>query len=235
MCFSASASFVAGAALLPAGAYCTLQAVRHVPRLLPVAVIPVMFGAQQFAEGFVWLAVNREDPAAAVIPALVYLFFALSFWPTWIAVCANVLAPSSARRWVARILLVASFFWFFFLYGPIAWDPERYLTIHLRQHSLWYDYFQIPIYQYASRPLLQGLYVAAVAAPLLLAGGENRSLRILGVLLAGSLLVSLVLFAHAFISVWCFFAAVVSGYLCVVFRANAFAKPQTAIGSARVA
>jgi hypothetical protein len=42
MCFSAEASFAAGAALLPAGIYCTSVAARKRPAYLPLAVIPIV-------------------------------------------------------------------------------------------------------------------------------------------------------------------------------------------------
>jgi hypothetical protein len=37
--------------------------------------------------------------------------------------------------------------------------------------------------------------------------------------LAGSAVAAALLFEHAFVSVWCFFAAALSAYLCYVFRA----------------
>jgi hypothetical protein len=62
MCFSAEASFAAGAALLPAGAYCTSVAARKRPPYLPLAVIPVVFSFQQFAEGLVWVGLAQQEP-----------------------------------------------------------------------------------------------------------------------------------------------------------------------------
>src|SRR4051794_1009559 len=125
MCFSATASFAAGAALLPAGAYCCHQALGKDRRLVPVALIPVLFGAQQIAEGFVWLAVDRGDTAAATGPALVFLFFALGFWPFWPACCVNFLSLDPPRQLLARGLALVSLLWFVVLYGPIAVDPDR--------------------------------------------------------------------------------------------------------------
>ena len=219
MCFSATASFTAGAALLPAGVYCCRQALRKERRLLPLAVVPILFGIQQVAEGFVWLAVNRGDTPAATGPALVFLFFALAFWPFWPAFSANFLPLSPPRRVVAGALLAVSLFWFVFLFGQIALDPDRYLNIRVVHHSLHYGYDHLPLYDYIPQPLLRTLYFLNVAAPMLLGVGESRQLRWFGLLLVGSVVVSYLLFAYAFTSVWCFFAAVISGYLCVVFRA----------------
>ncbi|WP_293678639.1 DUF6629 family protein [uncultured Phenylobacterium sp.] len=55
MCFSATASFSAGAALLVIGTVTARRAQR--PRKLPFALIPVLFGVPQLIEGALWLSV----------------------------------------------------------------------------------------------------------------------------------------------------------------------------------
>ena len=63
MCFSAQASFAAGAALLPAGVYCVTVALRRQRSALPLAIVPLVFSFQQFCEGFVWVGLANEDAA----------------------------------------------------------------------------------------------------------------------------------------------------------------------------
>ena len=104
MCFSAPASFAVGAALVPAGVYCVRSAFKKSIRHLPLALTPLVFAAQQFAEGAVWVGVGREDPALVRSASLVYLFFALSFWPAWIPL--SLLFPEDRR--LARTIIAAA-------------------------------------------------------------------------------------------------------------------------------
>src|SRR5262249_14615027 len=116
---------------------------------------------------------------------------------------------------VARGILVASLAWVVFLYGPVFLDPDRYLEIRVAHHHIQYDYFSIPLYSVVPQPLLRLLYFATMALPLAL-GGDGR-MRWFGLLFAGSAVLSWLAYSYAFASVWCFFAAVLSGYLCLVF------------------
>jgi hypothetical protein len=91
MCFSATASFVAGALLLPSGAATLAIAWKKGQRQkLPLAAAPLLFGLQQTLEGMVWLGIQTQPPLATtghpvgpVVAALAYLFFAYVFWPVW--------------------------------------------------------------------------------------------------------------------------------------------------------
>ena len=60
MCFSATASFSAGALLLGIGVLTLRLASR--PREWPIAAIPLLFAVQQLSEGVIWLTFSREAP-----------------------------------------------------------------------------------------------------------------------------------------------------------------------------
>ena len=66
MCFSATASFTAGAVLLGVGTLTLRSALAsrhsHRRRDLPFAAIPLLFAIQQLIEGVVWLTVSAEAP-----------------------------------------------------------------------------------------------------------------------------------------------------------------------------
>ncbi|MSQ97310.1 MAG: hypothetical protein EXR98_22525 [Gemmataceae bacterium] len=59
------------------------------------------------------------------------------------------------------------------------------------------------------------LYLLAVALPPLLGSGTWG--RTPGLVLEASALIAVVIYDYAFVSVWCFFAAVLASYLCYVF------------------
>src|SRR5262249_18220295 len=96
MCFSPEASFIARAALLPPRASCLAPPARRRPRRLPLAAVPLAFAVQQASEGVVWLALGSGDAGLTRAASLVFLFFALAFWPFWVAAQAAVAEPSPA-------------------------------------------------------------------------------------------------------------------------------------------
>ena len=214
MCFSPEASFAVGAALVPTAAYCARAAWAKDPRLLPVALIPLAFAAQQAAEGVVWLGLHAGDPAQTRAGALVFLFFALAFWPFWPAVAAAVLEPCLPRRRLFVALAAVNTAWFWVLYFPLLVWPEL-LTIQVVHHSVQYNYPDLAVYQYVPRPALRLLYLLAAVVPVVF--GPNVIGRLPGAMLVGSVVVAAALFSYAFISVWCFFAAALALHLCVLF------------------
>lgn len=213
VCFSAEASFTVGAALVPAGVYCIWSASLKKPSYLGLAAAPLFFGIQQIGEGFVWQALNqRTDPRAA---SLFFLFFALAFWPFWFPLLTTMMEPQPKRRAMFACLSVLATAWFWILFYPLLVGPESLLKTEPDHHSIAYRYDDLAIYQYISRTPLRVLYFLSVALPPLL-GSETWG-RIPGLVLGGSALVAAVLFHYAFVSVWCFFAAVLASYLVYVF------------------
>jgi hypothetical protein len=96
-------------------------------------------------------------------------------------------------------------------------------------HSIQYDYPDLAIYRYVDKTPLRVLYFLFVALPPLL-GSETWG-RIPGLVLGASALLTVLVFEYAFVSVWCFFAALMSIYCCVVFyrlRAPATAQVESA-------
>jgi hypothetical protein len=217
VCFSAEASFTVGAALLPAGLYCMWAAAVKKPSYLPLAAVPIFFGVQQIGEGFVWQAIHEGDPAQIRTASLVFLFFALAFWPFWFPFLTTWMEPQPKRKVLFALLSVAATGWFWMLFYPIVMGPESLLTTQVApgHHSVQYLYGDLAIYRYVPRTPLRVLYFLSVALPPVL-GSDNWG-RIPGLVLGGSALVAVAFFDYAFVSVWCFFAAVLAIYCCVLF------------------
>jgi hypothetical protein len=74
MCFSPTASFVAGVAISTVGV-ATLKNVKN-KREIPFALVPLIFGIQQIIEGFVWLSFGWPSGVHEVF-AVIYSVFAL--------------------------------------------------------------------------------------------------------------------------------------------------------------
>ena len=98
MCFSATASFTAGAVLVPAGIYCMTASLRKRPNTILLAAVPLAFGLQQLSEGVVWRALEHDDATLVRQASLAFLFFALAFWPFWFCFMSAMFDPRPVAR-----------------------------------------------------------------------------------------------------------------------------------------
>jgi uncharacterized protein DUF6629 len=173
----------------------------------------LFFGIQQIGEGFVWTALNHGESTRSA--SLFFLFFALAFWPFWFPVLTTIMEPKPVRKWIFAAISLAATTWFWILYFPLLVGPESLLETEKKFHSIKYDYDGLAIYDHIDKGPLRIIYLLCVAIPPMFCS-ESWGL-IPGLVLGASALVAALLFNHAFISVWCFFAAVLAIYLCFVF------------------
>jgi uncharacterized protein DUF6629 len=214
MCFSAEASFTSAALLLPAGIYCVKVALDKNRPLLCLAVIPVIFGIQQFAEGLAWLGLDRSDPAFAHAAGMVFLAFALAFWPFWVPMCGWLLEPPGPKRLLCGCFAALGLIGGLAMYVPLLLDPGV-LVVRTSHHSIHYDMARSPAFVWMPMIVWELLYVAIVAVPPMLSRTTGIFLFSIG--LVASAAISQIFFWYATASVWCFFAAILSLYLCLAF------------------
>jgi hypothetical protein len=230
VCFSAEASFAVGIALIPAGVYCLWAAALKKPSFLGLAALPIFFGIQQISEGFVWQGRISEssDEINSRAASLVFLFFALAFWPFWFPLLAAIMEPQRRRRLIFVVLTVLATFWFWALYYPLLTDQISW-SARVEHHSIQYEYDALPVYRFdPSKMVLRLLYFLSVALPPALCSVSWG--RIPGIVLGASALAAMLLYSHAFVSVWCFFAAMLSIYCVFLFyRLPTPAKPGNAV------
>lgn len=100
MCFSAQASFTAGAVLLIVGAATVRRA--RVRSELSYAWIPVLFGIQQLLEGALWLTFPDRAPLLNTVLTHAYSFFSHVLWPIYVPLAGLALEPVPWRR---RVLI----------------------------------------------------------------------------------------------------------------------------------
>ena len=221
MCFSAAASFVGAALLLPLGAMALGRACQaDRPDLLPLALLPLGFGLQQGLEGVVWLGLD-PGPLGPLerLAALAYLFFALAFWPVWIPFVGLRLSQglrAEAGRWLApplsswlrralQVLQGLCLLLGLVLWLPLLLQPERIRPGILRGSI---DYGADLVLSGGLADQGRYLYAAVITVPLLLL--PSARLRGFGVALLISGLVSDWFYRQTMLSVWCFFSAVLS-------------------------
>jgi hypothetical protein len=210
MCFSATASFTSAAVLIPMGAYCCWRAVRKHPWHWPFAVIPFGFSIQQAAEGVVWLSLAQGRPDRVSAATGVYLFFALAWWPFWFPVAAGVAVRSARWRWVFVVWAVFSTGWFLFAYLPAWADSRAGLRAEVVHHSIHYRYADEVVFAGRNFWPLTALYCWCAAGPLLVLGKRVYVVPAVGG--GACVAVAWLVYAHAYISVWCFFAGILSWY-----------------------
>jgi hypothetical protein len=214
MCFSATASFALSGALVPAGLFCLYRARKLGPGWLAFATFPLAFALQQALEGMVWLGLDTGSAQLAAIGTTGFLFFSHFFWLIWVPVSVYLLhredddgPPGLAAFIVAGAVLGIV------LYAPVlslaGSVPVSTASGHIS--------YQVPLLMADSelaRFALKLIYFVIIVGSL--GVSSDRRIQGFGGLIALSLIATELWFADAFVSVWCFFAAVLSLYISVI-------------------
>lgn len=209
MCFSATASFTIGTLLLPVSAYAMRRASLIDRRYYPLAAFPLLFGMQQISEGVVWLGLTGVLPEYERAGTLGFLFFAFLFWPLLVPVAAWWLETDRFRCWLMIILMAMGATLGGLLYLPLLLDSSQ-VAPTIIHHSITYSTARFTD-GFFSREFNCAAYSLVITAPLLIS--SMQSIRLYGLLLLISVVVSALFFHYAFTSVWCLFAALLSIYV----------------------
>lgn len=180
-----------------------------------LGLVPVFFGIQQGFEGRVWQELDASRAGAAVPFALGFHFFSHFLWLWWFPLCSYLLEPTKIRKRHFLGLTIFGAVSGGIVYFTILLHPD-WMTVEVRNQSIVYD-ISSPYSGFASIPFpASGLYALIVLVPLIFS--RNQYLRIFGVMIALSMVLASVSYGYAFVSVWCFFAAVLSLYLVYMVR-----------------
>ncbi len=200
MCFSATASFSAAALLLGVGTLTLRSALTaHQRRALPFAAIPLLFAVQQLIEGVIWLTFNDEATRLNSVMTHVYSFFSHVLWPVYVPVAVLLMEPGGWRRrvliaFVAAGAAVGAYLLYVLVAFPVVSRPTG-------QHI---EYDSPHFFAAATMTL----YLLSTAlSPLL---STHRMVVVFGALALLSFGAAYAFYATWFISVWCFFAALLS-------------------------
>jgi len=205
MCFSAAASFTAGTALSAVGGL-TLRKSRGKLEL-PLALIPLLFGIQQLTEGALWLSLRHDLPGLQTWATYIYSMFSHVLWPIFVPFA--ILLVETSRRRKASIgvfqvlgLVVGLYLLYFILRYPV--------TAHIHNRSIFYDsphfYIGVVLVIYLLATCVSGLF------------SSHRCINVFGVLAFVLAIAAVVVSVTTFVSVWCFYAAVLS--LLIFFHFN---------------
>ena len=208
MCFSAGASFGASALLCVVGVLALKRTTS--PSQVMFAAIPLIFSAQQFTEGVVWLALaNPAYNAWKANSVFAFLFFAQVLWPLWASLAVLSMETDPGRKKTLWALAGVGLAVSLYLAHHLASAPA---TAHISSHHIYYaQNFPIATLWFSGL-----VYFLPTVAPLLISSVKNMWIMGLSVLL--SYLVTHLFYAEYLTSVWCYFAAVISIQVLLIIR-----------------
>jgi hypothetical protein len=206
MCFSATASFVASGVIGAIGV-ATLRHVRE-PRTLLFASVPLLFALHQFTEGWVWLGLDgRIDKVALDHFTFLFMLYAQGILPLLMPAAVALMEPPGRRRgFILALTLIGAL--------VFAWDITGLIVLPSRcvivQNSIAYRN------HITGNFWISCLYILATCGALLLS--SHRVVRWYGALNVVALTITEIVRQHAFASVWCFYAAIMSVMIYWQFR-----------------
>ena len=200
MCFSAPASFVAAGGLTALGGASIVIAKKENKIL---ALIPILFAFQQAFEGVQWIYLKLGS--TSLFAGYAYVFFAFIVWPVYVPLFVFIVDKKKRRilKWFLFLGIATA------LYFAILFLTQS-LAIHQIKSCIAYS-FTFPF-----RNIANGGYLIAVFGPLFISSREN--FKFFGVAIAALAIIAWIFFTTTFVSVWCFFAAIVSSLFFVYLK-----------------
>jgi hypothetical protein len=199
MCFSPGADAVVGGIVVAVG----VDALRHVrePKQILLASLPLLFGLHQIDEAFVWWGLQGGvSESLERVSIWVYVLFALVAVPILVPAAVFAVEPSVGRRRV-----IATFAALGIAVGVSLAISIFRGSVDAPHHGRQIGY-DVSALSQGGR--LTALYVVAACGALVAC--SYRDLAALGVLNLIAVPILMWLTVNGFISLWCFWAAIVS-------------------------
>ena len=197
MCFSASASFMSGTILSVIGVV-TLK-IATVKKERAFAMIPLLFGIQQLAEGLIWLSFKHEAPVLRQIMTFVYTIFSHVLWPIYVPFSIAIIEEVRWRKKTIMALggvgVLAGFYLLYFIVTlPVVAEIMGSHIVYILPH-----FYMIPILIF---------YVAATCISCFFS--SHGFVKLFGACMFISFMIAYFVHVRALVSIWCFFAAILS-------------------------
>ncbi len=197
MCFSATASFTAGTALSAVGGL-TLRKSRGKIEL-PLALVPLLFGVQQLTEGLLWLSLRNDMALLQSWTTYIFSLFSHVLWPIFVPFAILLVETNRKRRRALGVFVAMGLGVGLYLLNFIVRYP---VTARIENRSIFYDsphfFIMAVLVVYMLATCVSGLF------------SSHRCVNIFGVLLFVLAVAAYQISVKTFVSVWCFFAAVLS-------------------------
>ena len=221
MCLSATVSFAASGLLVAGGGFASMKAWTINKRYLPVAMMPLFAGAQQFLEGWVWVGMNNGDANTVLISALGFIFFTWFMWPIWIPLSVWVLEPpDSPRKTLFAVFTLVGAGFGLLLYVPHVLNPD-WINVTVNQESLAYEGTMLLDYLMPRTATFAIYLFLIIAAPLL---SRYVHVKYFGLTLIAVVTVDVLLLRYAYISFFCLLAGLGTLHLIYIIMRNKCAR-----------
>jgi hypothetical protein len=212
MCFSTTASFASFTILTAVG----VAGLKHVnkPSQQFFAAIPFLFATQQLIEGFVWIGILNNS-AWKSVPIHLFIFFAQVVWAFWVPYSILKMETQAKRiRIIKACLWIGILLAVYISYCLIFFNTTAFINGNHVNYKLYFPH------QYY--PILGLLYLLPIIVPPI--ASSVAEIRLIGILLLLSFIITKLLFNDEVISVWCFFAAIISSIVYWVLKNHAKEK-----------
>jgi hypothetical protein len=197
VCFSASASFIAGTSLSAIGVAALNKTETRTEQ--PFAAIPLLFGIQQISEGVIWLTFRHDAPLLKEAMTYVYSGFSHVLWPIYVPFAMGVL---EAVRWRKRTfaafetagIAVGLYLLYAIVARPLIAEVAGGHIVYASPH-----FYLFPVMVF---------YLAATCVSCFFS--SHGFVKLFGVLALLSFIAAYLVHVTALVSIWCFFAAILS-------------------------
>ena len=162
-------------------------------------MIPLLFGIQQLTEGVIWLTFRHDAPVLQQTMTYLYSGFSHVLWPMYVPFAMGLLEAVRWRRraifaFEAAGLAVGFYLLYFIVTQPVVAKVLGRHIVYVSPH-----FYAIPSIV---------LYVAATCVSCFFS--SHGFVRLFGVLAFLSFIAAYLVHDRALVSIWCFFAAVLS-------------------------
>ncbi len=200
MCFSATASFSASVVLVGIG-IASIKQIQTKSQIV-FACIPLFFAIQQFNEGLVWVSfANPFNAELNLYGKYGFLIFSQIIWPLWIPIAMVMVENKGERRKIQRVFvaigITESLYQFYCMLNYPA--HAEILGQHIYYHIDHPDTFKY---------LEPAFYIAAIIVSPFFT--SVRKMWLVGMAILISCIITVIFFQHYTVSVWCFFASIIS-------------------------
>lgn len=225
MFFSATVSFLTAAILGVAGLVALFRSPNW--RYWPFAAIPLLFAVQQIIEGRIWQQLEQTS-LTSTIPDLAasFVFIAEAVWPIYIPLAVLLIEPQRLRQYAlaAAILIGVMIFLFFSSLisvgtydAVVEGDCIRYSgCVELTNNFSLYPFASGQKWAFSNLEWTTVPFTLVTVGALLIS--SSRYVRWFGYLAGLGIPLAVAIQPSAFVSLWCYFAALAS--LSVVYAVN---------------
>ncbi len=178
-----------------------LRKVQH-PSQVMFAAVPLLFAVQQLSEGVLWPVLPKPGNEAMKSGlTYLYLFFAQAVWPIWIPLALLYVERERSRKNIQRVLAaIGAIVALYLYYCLVSYDVRAQII----GYHVYYEQHYPPIFKVAG----EILYVIATILPPFFS--HIKKMWLLGVTVLISYAVTTLFYDYYIVSVWCFFASVIS-------------------------